>query len=153
MFVYRIVSEAIHTTDLTGTGAYKAGGRWNSEGVYMLYTSENSSLAYLETLVHLDETEYPSRLFVLKIEVDDAAPVYALNESEYPNGWMQVGLSENKALGDRLMNENRFLAIKLKSAINHAEHNYLLNPLFPRFYDLVKVVDVVEVKVDGRFAR
>ena len=69
MFVYRIVKAKERTNDLSGTGAYKTSGRWNSKGTYMLYTSENSSLAYLETLVHFDDTEYPFMIRVKLIEV------------------------------------------------------------------------------------
>jgi len=153
MFVYRIVKTENRTADLSGTGAYKYGGRWNSKGTFMLYTSENSSLAYLETLVHSDEAEYPPGLFIVKISIDDKAPFYQLKESEYPDDWLQLELLENKMLGDGLMKEKKFLAIKVKSAINVSEHSYLFNPLFPRFYDLVKVVDVTEIKLDERFTR
>ena len=150
MFVYRIVKTRNRTNDLSGTGAYKAGGRWNSKGTYMLYTSENSSLAHLETLVHFDDTEYPPQLYLMKIEIGTKAPIYTLQGSEYPADWQQLELLENKAIGDRLMNEKKTLAVKVKSAINVGEHNYLLNPLFPKFYDLVKVVDVTEIKLDER---
>jgi len=150
MFVYRIVKTKARTNDLSGTGAYKSGGRWNSKGIYMLYTSENSSLAYLENLVHFDDTEYPPHLYIMKIEVDEKAPIYSLKENEYPSEWMQLELLENKAIGDRLMNEKNVLAIKVKSAINTAEYNYLLNPLFPRFYDLIKVIDITEIELDER---
>ncbi|HZH65865.1 MAG TPA: RES family NAD+ phosphorylase, partial [Flavisolibacter sp.] len=150
MFLYRIGKAVARTTDLSGTGAYRVGGRWNSKGTYMLYTSENSSLAYLETLVHFNEAEYPPHLHIMKIEIDDKSPVYTLKEAEYPDGWMQLELLENKALGDRLMKEKNVLAVKVRSAINTLEYNYLLNPLFPRFFDLVKVADVREVKFDER---
>lgn len=151
MFVYRIVKSKARTTDLSGTGAYRTGGRWNNKGTYMLYTSENSSLAYLETLVHFDDTDYPPNLYIIKIEIDNKVPIYTFKENEYPAEWMHLELLENKRLGDRLMNEKKFLGIKVRSAINNAEFNYLLNPLFPRFYNLVKVVDVMEIKVDERF--
>src|SRR5689334_7666862 len=123
MFVFRIVKSKTRTNDLSGTGAYRTGGRWNSKGTYMLYTSENSSLAYLETLVHFDEAEYPPHLFIMKIEVNDKASIYTLKESEYPVDWQHLELLENKSLGDRLMNEKKFLAIKIKSAINTVEYN------------------------------
>ena len=150
MFVYRIVKTITRTNDLSGTGAYKTGGRWNSKGVYMLYTSENSSLAYLESLVHFDDTEYPPQLFVMKIEIDAKAPVYILKENEYPENWQRLELLVNKALGDSLMKEKKALAIKVRSAINVGEYNYLLNPLFPRFYDLVKVIYVTPIRFDER---
>jgi RES domain-containing protein len=150
MFVYRIVKSKNRTKDLSGAGAFRVGGRWNSKGTYMLYTSENSSLAYLEILVHFDETDYPPRLYIVKIEVDDKAPMYALKDSEYPSDWMQLEMLANKMLGDQWMAEKKFLCFKVRSAINSVEYNYLLNPLFPRFYDLVRIVDVIEIKPDER---
>ena len=150
MFVYRIVKSRSRTNDLSGTGAYTFGGRWNSKGTYMLYTSENSSLAYLETLVHFEEVDYPPNLFIVKIEIDKKAAIYTLKDNEYPKDWKQLELLENKKLGDYFMNEKRFLAIKVKSAINEFEYNYLLNPLFPRFHNLVKVAETVSIKIDER---
>jgi RES domain-containing protein len=152
MFVYRIVKTKARASDLSGTGAFKSGGRWNSKGTYMLYTSENSSLAYLETLVHFDETDYPPNLFIVKVEVDDKPPIHTLPEKLYPADWMRVGIIENKLLGDQLMAEKKFLAIKVKSAINEFEFNYLFNPLFPAFHDKMQIVDIVEIKLDERFA-
>jgi RES domain-containing protein len=152
MFVYRIVKTKARANDLSGTGAFKSGGRWNSKGTYMLYTSENSSLAYLETLVHFDETDYPPNLFIVKIEVDDKPPIHLLPEKLYPADWMRVGILENKLLGDQLMAEKKFLAIKVKSAINEFEFNYLFNPLFPGFHDKVQIADIVEIKLDERLS-
>jgi len=59
MIAYRIVKSIGRAGDFSGTGAFRNGGRWNSKGTYMLYTSMNSSLAYLETLVHFDEADMP----------------------------------------------------------------------------------------------
>jgi RES domain-containing protein len=150
MFVYRIVQSKTRTTDLSGTGSFKYGGRWNSKGTYMLYTSENSSLAYLETIVHFDEEYIPPNLFIVKIEIDNKAPVYTVPEKDYPVEWKQLELIKNKTFGDQWMKGKKFLAIKVRSAINYFEYNYLLNPLFPRFDDLVKIVDVIEIKMDER---
>src|SRR5829696_3648953 len=110
MFVYRIVQSKARTADLSGTGAFRFGGRWNSKGTYMLYTSENSSLAYLESLVHFDEMLHPPNLYIIKIEILANAPTYILKEAEYPDGWVQLELPQNKNLGDRLMSEKKFLA-------------------------------------------
>ncbi|MGH7564183.1 MAG: RES family NAD+ phosphorylase [Gemmatimonadota bacterium] len=40
-------------------GARRAGGRWNSKGRPMIYTSEHLSLPVLETLVHVTRDELP----------------------------------------------------------------------------------------------
>ena len=152
MKLYRIVQDKKRTADISGTGAFRLGGRWNSKGTYMLYTSENSSLVYLESLVHFDKTLMPPELFIIKLEVDDTAPVYLFPDANYPAEWMKLGLLQNQILGDSWMQANQYLGIKVKSAVNVFEYNYLLNPLFPRYHDLVKVTSVTKIEVDNRLS-
>jgi RES domain-containing protein len=151
MIVYRIVQTISRTKDLSGTGSHTYGGRWNSKGTYMLYTSETSSLAYLESLVHFDPGNVPVNLFLMKIEVNDAAPIYTAVNKDYLKDWKAPGLIGNQLAGDKWMNEVKFLGIKIKSVVNELEHNLLLNPLFPDYHNLVKIVDVITIDVDGRF--
>ncbi|MBC7934709.1 MAG: RES family NAD+ phosphorylase [Rhizobacter sp.] len=150
MKLYRIVQDKKRAADISGTGAFRIGGRWNSKGTYMLYTSENSSLAYLESLIHFDKTLMPPQLFIMQLEVDETSPIYTLPSGAYPVGWMKPGLLRNQELGDKWMIEKKYLGIKVKSAINVFEYNYLLNPLFPRYYDLVKIISVTEIEIDNR---
>jgi RES domain-containing protein len=150
MLVYRIVKSEKRTTDLTGTGAYNEGGRWNSEGVYALYTSEHSALAMLEVLVHVDEGELPPDMFIMTIEIMDTAPVYAVPDDQLPTDWR---VSENivlKEMGDAIFSEKKYLGIKVRSAVLQDSYNYVLNPLFPGYYDLVKVMAVTPLAVDQR---
>ena len=84
MIVYRIVKGKNRTRDLTGMGAFLAGGRWNQEGGFALYTSENPSLALLELLVHTGSSELPPRMFIMTIEVDDKVPVYEIKDKDLP---------------------------------------------------------------------
>jgi RES domain-containing protein len=150
MKLFRVVQGKDRAKDLSGTGAFRWGGRWNSKGVYMLYTSENSSLALLESLVHFDEGETPPQLYSIELEIPDNAPVYMLPDSEYNKDWLKLSLLENQKQGDLWMEERKYLAIRVRSAINPAEYNYLLNPVFPRYHNLVKIISVKEIKVDER---
>ncbi|MCY7422786.1 MAG: RES family NAD+ phosphorylase [Chitinophagaceae bacterium] len=151
MLVYRVVKLKSRTRDLSGTGAFTTGGRWNSKGTYILYTSETSSLAYLETLIHFDDTIYPPHLFIMEIEVNDKAPVDTLPDKKYPKQWKRPGLLKNQQIGNLYMHNQQHLGLKVKSAINTLESNLLLNPLYPRFYDLVKVKKITEIQLDRRF--
>ena len=153
MKLFRVVQDRDRAKDLSGTGAFRWGGRWNSKGVYMLYTSENSSLAFLESLVHFDEGEIPPQLYIIEFEVQDDAPIYVLPDAEYNKDWVKLSLLENQKQGDRWMEEKKFLGIKVRSAINPGEYNYLLNPLFPRYDNLVKIISVKAIKVDDRLIR
>lgn len=150
MEVYRIVKDRKRTTDLNGTGAFRVGGRWNNKGTYMLYTSENSSLAFLELLVHFDPSEMPPNLYLMHINVADTALIYTVLDREYPRNWLQLEQPENKMLGDQWMGSKAYLGIRVRSAVNVSEYNVLLNPLFSSFHNLVKVIEVQEIPFDER---
>ena len=140
--------------DLSGLGAFKNGGRWNSKGTYMLYTSVNSSLAYLETLVHFNELDTPPGLYVTAIALrGDEGLIYQLPDNEYPDNWLAPDNLENKIMGDKWIRENKFLAFKVRSAVNPTEYNVLLNPLFPGFHDKVVVNSITPLNIDTRLLR
>ena len=138
------------TTDLSGKGAFLAGGRWNSRGVYMLYTSENSSLAFLESLVHFDRILAPPLLYIMKLRVADDSLVHTFPEARYPAGWKKPGNPANRKLGDKWMAEKKWLGVRVKSVVNELEYNCLLNPVYPGFEKLVKVESVREIEMDER---
>jgi hypothetical protein len=48
------------------------------------------------------------------------------------------------------MKARKYLGIKVRSAVNQHEYNYLLNPLFPNFSALVRTVNVTAIPVDER---
>lgn len=151
MLVYRIAKSAERAEDISGFGSLKFGGRWNSKGTYMLYTSMNSSLAYLESLVHFNEIDVPSNLFISSIQLpDDNKLIYQLPDKKYPITWQVQDNLENKLMGDQWILENKFLAFKVRSAINSSEFNYLLNPLYPGYHDKVTVQSIQKLNIDAR---
>src|SRR5437763_11186216 len=131
MLVYRIVKSEKRTIDLTGTGAFNEGGRWNSEGVYALYTSEHSALAMLEILVHVDEGELPPDMFIMTIEIADTAPVFTIPDEDLPADWRVPENIALKEIGDKLAMEKKFLGIKGRSAVLPDAYKYVLNTPFP----------------------
>jgi RES domain-containing protein len=143
--------------DLSGMGAHKNGGRWNSKGTYMLYTGMNSSLAYLENLVHFDESDLPPNLYITSIEIKNDmlqdGLIYELPDAEYPDLWQVQGNLENKIADDQWILENKFLAFKVRSAINPSEFNFLLNPLYPGYHDKVTVNSIKKLNIDVRLIR
>lgn len=153
MTVFRIVKTKKTTTDLSGTGAFTYGGRWNNKDTYMIYASENSSLAFLEVLVHLDQSELPPNLYIIELSFPDNAPLLLVPEKTYPPDWQQLENVRCKQLGDQWMSSREYLAIKVKSAINPSEFNYLLNPLFPGFHDLVSIQKVTPLAIDSRLVK
>lgn len=153
MFVYRIVKSKNRTGDLSGTGAFNYGGRWNHEGTYALYTSENPSLAFLELLVHAEESEIPSLMFLMTIEINDNVPFYDFPDSNLPENWRLPENIELKQKGSSLLKENKLFGIKARSAVLINQYNYILNPQFPNYQNLLKVVSIEELDVDKRLTR
>ena len=150
MVVYRIVKSEERTRDLSGKGAFIDGGRWNNPGIFLLYTSMNSSLALLENLVHFDESELPPRMFVIRIEIDETVTIYPFPDEDLPKNWRQPENFELKEIGDKLINDKKYLAIKVRSAVNPDEYNILLNPIFPAYNDLVRVIAAEPYTLDQR---
>lgn len=153
MTVYRIAKTKERATDLSGLGAFLFGGRWNSAGISMLYTSENSSLAYLEVLAHLSEFENPPLLYLSRIEIDGKAPVYELPEKSYTENWQTGESDESKSFGNKWAEDKLYLVLKVKSAINPNEYNVLLNPDFPKFSVMVKMISVAPLTIDARLRK
>jgi len=151
--IYRIAKTQARARDLSGIGSFKYGGRWNSAGTYMVYCSMNSSLAYLENLVHFDETEVPPHLFITTINIVDEKLIYTLPDHKYPTDWQVQDNLENKLIGDRWIQQNKFIGYKVRSAINPTEYNYLLNPTFRGFNDQVIITDVKKLNIDARLVK
>ena len=55
--------------DLSGGGAKKTGGRWNSKGRAVLYASASIALATLETLAHLGDSIAVRNAFLVRIDI------------------------------------------------------------------------------------
>jgi RES domain-containing protein len=153
MIVFRIVQDKIRTGDLSGTGAFRRGGRWNSKGTYMLYTSENSSLALLESIVSFDQDLMPPQMYIMEIGIHDDKLIYDLPDTEYPKDWTRLSLIANQEMGDGWMRQKKWLGVRVRSAINPGEYNILLNPLIPGYLDLVVVESVRDLSVDERIIK
>ena len=93
MIVFRIVQDKGRSGDLSGTGAFRRGGRWNSKGTDMLYTSENSSLAFLEYMSPSIRTSCRRRSYIMEIGIKDDKLIYEPTETEYPKDWKQLVLT------------------------------------------------------------
>ncbi|MBA4147247.1 MAG: RES family NAD+ phosphorylase [Verrucomicrobia bacterium] len=128
---WRIVKEKHAATAFTGEGAAKAGGRWNSRGVFLVYASGSKSLATLESLVHLNPpVTFKYVAFSLKF---DRAFVEVFPIKNLPAGWRaEPAPAFTQAIGDRWVKSARSPMLALPSVIT-GETNYLLNPSHPDF--------------------
>nr|WP_162988980.1 hypothetical protein [Pedobacter schmidteae] len=79
--------------------------------------------------------------------------IYTLPDQSYPKDWRVIDNLENKSIGDKLMADQNFIGVKVRSAINTLEYNYLLNPLFPKYHDYIKILSVDKLEVDARLIK
>lgn len=152
MRVYRIAQEK-YARDLSGEGARRFGGRWNRRGTSMLYTAENSSLAMLEKLVHIPPYVFPKSLKILVLEFDDTIAINAITIDALPSDW--VYRSEHSKvldIGDQFIVEEKYMALKVPSAINTIDDNVLINPRHPDFSS-VQIVDELFIEFDKRLLK
>jgi RES domain-containing protein len=132
---WRILKAKHVATAFSGKGAADNGGRWNSPGVPVVYTSSTKSLAALESLVHLN----PPVLFryvVIRIIFDDALVEIVPAKTLPAEWWVEPPSTSSQAVGDAWMRAARSAVLALPSVIISGEPNYLLNPAHP---DLKKI--------------
>lgn len=146
MKVYRI-SNREYTEHLNGEGAYRVGGRWNSKGVRMVYTSTSIALSSLEVLVHTDGLPIPNGMILLTFEVPNK---YIQLLENPPLNWNEIPpKGAAKIVGDKFISSNRILGLKVPSAIIPEEYNVLFNPLHLHM-DKVELVSQRDYAFDGR---
>lgn len=135
MLVWRITRGAHQ--ELDGKGAELYGGRWNSEGLPVVYTSSTLALAALEYLVHIDIEDVPDDLVAVAIQVPGDAERETVAVTELPVDWARLpGRSACTAIGDRWVEEGAALVLRVPSAIVPEEFNVLINPAHPRAVDV-----------------
>ena len=131
MIVYRF-SHPKYAHDISGIGAKLKGGRWNSIGLPLLYTSESISLGLLEVLANANTLEELQSLQLVEIEIPSNASVHQLQLSQLKKEWWK-DFEYSKWIGSEIIKENKVLVIKCPSAIIEIESNYLINPLHTSF--------------------
>lgn len=123
---WRIVKSKHLANAFDGEGARILGGRWNSPGTAMIYTSSSAALATLEMLVHLNRgITLPSYVLIRcdfeKNLVEDVAPL--------PRDWRRYPAPPQlQLIGDNWAKSESSAVLRVPSAIIEKESNYLLNP-------------------------
>jgi len=126
----RIVKRRFVARAFSGEGARLYGGRWNSPGVPIVYTSGSIALAVLEWRAHLSQWPAPP-VMVIEIQFE---PSLVWSPSKLPAHWKQTPSPRaNAAVGDDWVKSAKSAVMRLPSAIVPDEFNYLLNPAHPDF--------------------
>ncbi len=108
--------------DLSGEGARRLGGRWNTPGRPLVYAASSAALAVLEVRVHLDLPPelLPSDYVLLAIDLDDLPAEAVIDMPADP-----------AAFGDAWLDGQRTPVLRVPSAIVPESPNLLLNPAHP----------------------
>ena len=130
--LWRIAQETreYRADDLSGGGAAKIGGRWNSVGKAVVYTSMSAALAYLEALAHLG-SGVPMNRYLVRVTVPDRIWDKAAwaKEKDLPKTWRAepAGIGSVQ-FGDKWLATGSSALLCLPSAIVPEESNILINP-------------------------
>ena len=137
--------------DLSGKGAELAGGRWNSKGKAVLYTSQSRALCTAEIAVHTPLGNIPRDYEIVEINVPDS--ILSIDEieiTELPIDWKSIPHSHaSQEIGDKFLSENKFLVFKVPSVVVLGEFNFLINPAHRRFNE-VEITSIDPFEFDVR---
>lgn len=129
---WRIVKARHAGIAFSGEGAARTGGRWNSRGVRVVYTSGTKALAALETVVHLNPPIF-FKYVAFRIEFDVTLVSTLLPRTLPPHWSIAPAGPATKAIGDDWVEAGAFAVLAVPSVIIPGETNFLLNPAHPRF--------------------
>ena len=147
---WRVVKTKYRKTAFDGEGARKHGGRWNSPGKRMIYTSGSVPLALLEMLVHIDSSLL-RKYVAIPVSFEDSL-VSMLDFSKLPDDWKSYpGPFELKNIGDEWLDSLSKPVLKTPSVIVPQEWNYLLNLEHPDFSKItISISDTISMDIDHR---
>jgi RES domain-containing protein len=146
MIVFRFTPEQ-YSDDISGEGSRLYGGRWNSKGLPVVYTSFTISLSLLEILVYSASYEQLNNNFLVRIEVPDTG-ISVISENSLRRNW-QSDPDYSQYMGDEFLTQKNSLLLKVPSAIIPEENNIMINPLHPDF-NKVKINSAKKFGFDGR---
>jgi RES domain-containing protein len=128
MRLWRICREIHAAGAFSGDGARLYGGRWNSQGVRVVYTSPSLALAAIETFVHLEPNLRPDDLVWIAAEFPDNIASERLDLKLLPRKWYELRGESLRTFGDRWIRAGRTVVLHVPSAAIRGEWNVLLNP-------------------------
>jgi RES domain-containing protein len=149
---WRIVKRKHLKDPFSGEGARIFGGRWNHPGTPLIYAAESQSLAALEMLVRLEESDLLAAYAVFAVGIERAL-MADLDRSRLPENWQDdPAPADAKSIGNEWVKSGTSAALRVPSAIIPSEHNFLLNPLHSDFPQL-KISPPSPFRLDFRLVK
>jgi RES domain-containing protein len=149
---WRIVKARYAAAAFDGEGAKRTGGRWNSVGRRVIYTSATASLAILEILAHLGSPRALTAWVLIECRFESRL-VTSLDESVLPPQWQRYPApGEVQAVGDRWIDRGDSAVFSVPSVLVPQERNYLLNPAH-RDFSSIEILPAIPFTLDARLSR
>jgi RES domain-containing protein len=150
MIVFRLLN-LNYGSGLSGKGAGIAGGRWNSPGISMIYTSESRALCTAEVAVNLPLGIIPTGFEMISILIPDDIILTEIHEEDLPSGWKVFPLATlTQKIGDQFIIQGKYLVMRVPSAVVPGDFNYLINPRHPDF-GRIEIIKREPYEFDERF--
>lgn len=115
--------------DLSGTGGFRASGRWHRRGQPVVYLAQTPAAALLEVCVHTSANDVPPEYTLLKVVGPDS-PATVIHLKDLPLDW-KARIETTQELGTQWLQKNESVLLRVPSAIAPETENFLFNPLHP----------------------
>ncbi|NOU58881.1 RES family NAD+ phosphorylase [Marinifilum caeruleilacunae] len=133
--VYRICP-TVRAEDISGYGSKMVGGRFNSKGRAVVYTSSSISLSIVEVLAHYSIETSPKDLSLVTISFPEDS-IKIKSAEDLDSSWKDTPVSTYaKSIGDAWIDSLESLVLAVPSVVNPYEVNYIINPNHPRFNEV-----------------
>ncbi len=130
---YRIVGKNSINSAFDGEGSRIYGGRWNSKGVSVVYTSDSLALSSLETIIHLPTYDLLEDYVYFKLSLDSKM----IYDSPIPTGWDErPNAPVARSIGDAWVIHNSYPAMKVPSVLVPESYNLVINIHNPDYSDI-----------------
>lgn len=149
MIVYRIEKQKYCTVKIPRGSLFEE-GRWSTPYMWVVYTSQSVSLAKLETLANCG-ARLPKNRVTRAFEILDDAPIARLSVDQLPLNWNNVPYPAELSYFVRLkMQEAKYVALMVPSALSFTEYNVLIFPEHPEYEKYVQEVFQIPTHFDPR---
>jgi RES domain-containing protein len=146
---WRIVKARYAAAAFDGEGAKRSGGRWNSPGRRVIYTSATASLAILEILAHLGSARALTAWVLIECRFEPQL-MTSIDPSTLPPQWQRYPAPAGvQTLGDRWIEAGISAVLAVPSVLVPQEKNYMLNPAHPDFAR-IEILPAVPFALDAR---
>ena len=113
---------------MSGEGARRYGGRWNSPGRTAVYLGDSLALAAMELLVHLQAEDVLRVYRKMPVFIPERLIAH-IDEDELPPGWAKpTPHPVTQAIGDRWIDSAESAVLQVPSATVRGEGNFVVNP-------------------------